>query len=432
MQTRTKESRKRLQSLILLTAFTCVLLIVSTYAWFTVQKDVNVSNIRARVEVAEGLQISLDALNWTQVLDLGSEQEPATADTKASLVTPTGADAASYKYIPYANHRNHVPEELLPVSTSGEELALVGSKTDDNAGTELGMFVGKYEGNDSKKLSTVERADETSTTVSDNDYAGYFAFDIFLKNSSKTGVDKDVLQLNSDSSAWVLPAGDGITVNRSGTDVVYNGNDASGLQNTIRIAFARYGAGETVLPLNTTTQLYANNVVSADAPQTIALPKTTQAIDAVSIWEPNHDTHTTTIQSNIGPYFGGSLPADPFFTKTLKEGITTLNNVFDWGTGSPLGQPMTVQTTSYAADPGVIDEGVTNLTDIDGNDFTLAANSITRLRVYVYLEGQDPDCDNSASRGGGIEVNLGLTKGESEGTFDRYNEVNGANRGSGS
>lgn len=429
MQTRTKESRKRLQSLILLTAFTCVLLIVSTYAWFTVQKDVNVSNIRARVEVAEGLQISLDALNWTQVLDLGSEQEPATADTKASLVTPTGADASTYKFIPYANHRNHVPEELIPVSTSGEEIDLSGTKTDDNAGTELGMYVGKYEGNDSKKLSDVKRADETSEAVSDDDYAGYFAFDIFLRNSSKTGVSKDILQLNSDSSAWVLPAGDGITVNKEGTDVTYNGNDASGLQNTIRIAFARYGAGETTLPLDTETQLYANNVVSADASQTIALPKTTQAIGAVSIWEPNHDTHTSAIESNIGQYFeGGALPADPFFTKTLKSGIETLDNVFAWGTGSPLGEPQTVQTTSYETDPGVINEGVTNLKDTNGNDFTLAANSITRLRVYVYLEGQDPDCDNSASRGGGIEVNLGLTKGETEGTFDRYNEVNNTSR----
>ena len=420
MQTRTKESRKRLQSLILLTAFTCVLLIVSTYAWFTVQKDVNVSNIRAKVEVAEGLQISLDAKNWTQVLDLGNGitdgEEP-----NASLTETTG-----FTYVPYENHRNHVPDELIPVSTTGESIAVPTAEVTEgkNASNELGMYVAKYEGDESKKLSTIKRAIETETSVSADTYAGYYAFDIFLRNSSKTGVTKDILQLNSDSSAWVLPAGEGITVNRSGVDVPYEGNKASGLQNTIRVAFARYGTGEYTGPFDTTTLVAANGLVSADAPQDKALLNTNQTIDSVAIWEPNHNTHTEHIVTNIGKWFdGGALPADPFYTKTIKAGTTTLTNVFDWSDTS-LGQPKTIQTTAFDEVKGFTKEGVVNLKDIDGTtDFTLGANSITRLRVYVYLEGQDPDCDNSASRGGGVEVNIGLTKGEDVGSMDRYNEL---------
>lgn len=417
MQTRTKESRKRLQSLILLTAFTCVLLIVSTYAWFTTQKDVNVSNIRGRVEVAEGLQISLDALNWTQVLDLGDGTTDEEAN--ASLTETTGFD-----YVPYAGHRNHVPEEFLPISTSGDKLDVpVGEITENKtASTELGMFAGKYEGDTTKKLGEPVRAVETVTDVSADNYAGYYAFDIFLKNSSKTGVTKDTLQLNSDSSAWVLPDGKGITITRSGGETVeFKGNEASGLQNTIRVAFARYGAGET-----------ATGVVNADATQADALKNTNQEIGAISIWEPNHNEHTEAIETNIGKLFAsGSLPADPFFTKTLKASTPALDNVFDWGDGAQLGQPKTVQTSLYTDDTygkGYTLEGVKDLTDINGDDFTLAANSITRLRVYIYLEGQDPDCDNSASRGGGIEVNIGLTKGESEGSMGRFNEVNSTTR----
>ena len=418
MQTRTKESRKRLQSLILLTAFTCVLLIVSTYAWFTVQKDVNVSNIRARVEVAEGLQISLDALNWTQVLDLGNGTDE---DANASLTETTG-----FTYMPYAEHRNHVPEELIPVSTTGESIAVPTAEVtaSKNAENELGMYVAKYEGDESKKLSSITRAVETETNVSDDAYAGYYAFDIFLKNSSKTGVSKDILQLNSDSSAWVLPTGEGITINKSGVDVPYEGNKSSGLQNTIRVAFARYGTGEYTGPFDKDTLVAANGLVSADAGQDIALASTNQSIDSVSIWEPNHDAHTEHIETNIGKWFpDGTLPADPFFTKTLKSGTATLTNVFDWDDTS-LGQPKTVQTTAYDEEVGFTKEGVVNLKDIDGTtDFTLGANSITRLRVYVYLEGQDPDCDNAASRGGGIEVNIGLTKSETVGSMDRYNEL---------
>ena len=32
--------------------------------------------------------------------------------------------------------------------------------------------------------------------------------------------------------------------------------------------------------------------------------------------------------------------------------------------------------------------------------------------MYIWLEGQDPDCVNYASHGGGITLNLGLCKGE--------------------
>ena len=54
--------------------------------------------------------------------------------------------------------------------------------------------------------------------------------------------------------------------------------------------------------------------------------------------------------------------------------------------------------------------------NLEGNDrpqfITLAPNSVTKVRIYVYLEGQDVDCINYASHGGGIELDFGLCKGE--------------------
>ena len=47
---------------------------------------------------------------------------------------------------------------------------------------------------------------------------------------------------------------------------------------------------------------------------------------------------------------------------------------------------------------------------------TLAPNSITKVRVYIWLEGQDVDCINYASHGGGVTVNIGLVKGSGIGT----------------
>lgn len=48
-----KNSKRRLNSLILLVAFTAIMLIVSTYAWFSTQKTVSISNLTGTVKVAE-------------------------------------------------------------------------------------------------------------------------------------------------------------------------------------------------------------------------------------------------------------------------------------------------------------------------------------------------------------------------------------------
>ena len=42
--------------------------------------------------------------------------------------------------------------------------------------------------------------------------------------------------------------------------------------------------------------------------------------------------------------------------------------------------------------------------------FSLAPNSITKVRVYVYLEGQDVDNYDFASLGSQIKINFGFTK----------------------
>jgi len=58
--------------------------------------------------------------------------------------------------------------------------------------------------------------------------------------------------------------------------------------------------------------------------------------------------------------------------------------------------------------------------DLTGTDrpqfMTLAPNSITKLRVYIWIEGQDVDNYDFASIGKKISVNFGFTK-------ERYTET---------
>ena len=96
-----RNSRKRLNALILLVAFTAVLLIVSTYAWFSTQRNVNLSNLDGTVKVAEGLEISLDGSKWSNTIDFSQYTTDQTA-----LETRYGE-----------TKHNIIPTEMLPVSS---------------------------------------------------------------------------------------------------------------------------------------------------------------------------------------------------------------------------------------------------------------------------------------------------------------------------
>ena len=86
-ENRQKNSKRRLNSLILLVAFTAIMLIVSTYAWFSSQKNVTLTGLKGKVNVAEGLQISLDAEHWVNTINFDDFTQPA--DGSAWTVKPT-------------------------------------------------------------------------------------------------------------------------------------------------------------------------------------------------------------------------------------------------------------------------------------------------------------------------------------------------------
>ena len=60
-----KNSRRRLNSLILLVAFTAIMLIVSTYAWFSTQRNVSISNLKGTVKelpAREAIDVPVDEM----------------------------------------------------------------------------------------------------------------------------------------------------------------------------------------------------------------------------------------------------------------------------------------------------------------------------------------------------------------------------------
>lgn len=413
-----KNKKKReLKLIFFIILVSAILFIISTYAWFSTQKNVSITNLSGTVEVAEGLEISLDAKTWSNGIELG------TGEGQLSIIDD------SYDANPNTDgHQspNVYPSEMLPVSTLGQ---ITNAKM-----TGLNMLRGKLTG--SKVLSGISKTDETLTTVDDNTdatplYFGYFAFDIFLKNSSKDETKEDVLQLNYDSSLEILETEKSIT----------------GLQNTARVALAKYGGtkgtGGTWTGAIDSFESDQVKILKATGAYNSALGGNDVYLTDVAIWEPNSNDHVQYIvdqQKNTpitwsasdktkyneykydttasGEDIKGFGTTTKIPTYALKESSigSTINDIYVWdGTETSVAKQVTLQTTKKSDTDYRINEGVQNLISTsdtgDGTTtFKLPPNCIVRLRVYLWLEGQDVDCINYASHGGGIKVNIGLVK----------------------
>mgnify|MGYP003311005100 FL=1 len=90
-------------------------------------------------------------------------------------------------------------------------------------------------------LEEVEKCNETEGTPAVAKDNGYYAFDIYIRNTSQDGED-DVLQLNINSAAQVLTESIRKTIIEDGNSIerTYIGDEASGLQNTVRVGLALY------------------------------------------------------------------------------------------------------------------------------------------------------------------------------------------------
>ena len=387
-----KNKRKsEMNAMFFIILIAAVMFIISTYTWFSTQKNVSITNLQGTVEVAEGLEISLDAQNWSNGIVLGKEEGQLSIIDNA-----------------YTGHHNISPTEMLPVSTLG----LVSS----NTMTDLKMLRGKIE--NSKILSEIKPMNEQQTDATKADYPGYFAFDIFLKNSSKNDTQDDILQLNYDSSLEIMDAS---KVN-------------TGLQNTARVAFVKYSG---------TSDVMANQATILKETAGVGVGAVSSYISDVAIWEPNSNAHSEYIVTNNNMITWSAADSTAYATKTLDNGkkgfdVTTqmptyalkessegatINDIYKWdGSETKIQKQYVLQTkvTAKASteDDYALEDGVQDLVSTSNGTtkFGIAPSKISRIRIYVWLEGQDVDCINYASHGGGIKVNIGLVKGATIGS----------------
>lgn len=331
---RQERRRKKLFLAILMILFTGVLLTTSTYAWFTANKTVTVSQIDVNVAAQNGLQLSVDGTNWKPV------------------ITNDDIDGAKATYPGAVNQLPKVENSLIPISTAGEVDAATGF---------LNMYAGTIETNDDHYILTTTKSTEVNTQSSGD----FIAFDLFFRTTTDTQI------YLSDASN------------------VKNTSGASGLQNAVRIAFLDSG----------------NAAIGTD----LADIQGMKASDATGlvVWEPNYDVHTASGQKNA---------LDNYQKSVQLTGESQLDYV---GVKAVIPSSADIKLNSTDANyfsaikPGVatLEAGIPKTAYAPV--FSLKAG-ITKIRVYMWIEGQDVDCENDAS-GSNIAFNVQFTmnaKGE--------------------
>ena len=401
---------KRIRKLVAACSLIAILLSVSTYAWFIGMKTVRVSQFDINIATTEGLFLSMDGVDWKYNLDV----------TEATQ---------------YENNTNKIEGvELIPLSTVGD-MDSTTSRMKLFEKSSLTAVPGGYRLLSAQVNNYTEQEPTTQQYIEGD---GYVAFDLFIKNLSG---EEYYIENNPDNEEAIY-----LNTNSSVTVADEGGVENTGIENSIRVAFAQIGRVEG----DTVDQATITGITCADDAEGVA--QVTGICRNAQIWEPNDTKH---VQNAINWYNKSCLArtaadvySDSSYTPS-EDGETTCNavaldtayptyaisrridvadnvNVYD-GTAY---NTYTANTIDYATYDSATDEKANyklveypyftdtmkNLTGAERPQFmTLAPNSITKVRVYIYLEGQDVDNYDFASLGAKISVNFGFTK-------ERYTE----------
>lgn len=333
-------NKKKLLSAFLMLLITAVALTTASYAWFTENTTVTVSDLDVQVDATNGIQISTDGITWKTSI--------ATTDITSGY-SFTAADEST------VTDTNQLPSKLVAVSSGGVVTTTAGV----NKG-KLELFRGAIDSTTGTNYLTSEATREAKGTSGD-----FIVFDLFIQ----TTIDEDVY----------LSTGSNV--------VAKQGTQDKGLKNAARVAFLNEG--------------------------TVAVGSSQEAITTQSgattawIWEPNSDFHTAAgIANYVSVYGNTGVPT----STTIMANYPAFIAAFAVGDHVPL----SANATTHATDFATVTPDLKTPVIIAASSHLFAAATkipagVTKLRIYMWVEGQDIDCENNAS-GTDITFKLQLSK----------------------
>lgn len=260
-----------------------------------------------------------------------------------SILTTTDITGAKGNY---TAAKNQLPAMLEPVSSAGVM----------DAGGTMNMYLGEVTSNDTGDwvLSSTKQTDANGANGS------YVAYDIFLRTESEAPI---YLTTNS--------------------GVSFKGAADTGIKNATRVAFVVLG--------NTTSDDTIPNIQGLN----------NGVGSAVTIWEPNADSHTSFGVANARDTYGidditagtgnDPVPYDGIKAEFNSDANITLGNA----NATQAKDKFQTVTPKIKTDDGFAEY----------QQLITLSKGITKVRIYMWIEGQDVDCENNAS-GGNISFDL--------------------------
>ncbi|NLW14830.1 MAG: hypothetical protein GX038_01010 [Erysipelothrix sp.] len=384
---------KRIRNLIVALSLTAIILSVSTYAWFVGMRTVNVSPFNVEIATTEDLELSLNGKDWDYTVAINAENYNDAVDTV------------------YEDHTNWwAGRGLIPMSSVGDI---------DSASSRLMLYekasLTATPGGYRLMASLVNNGLDGEGNLG-SEVNGYVAFDLFIKNY--TGTQYIAEYNESDEEAIYLSTNSQVGVAESG------GVDGTGIENSVRVAFAQIGRVTADLTTETEDVAKITGIsCSTDTDVTGICTRTS------TIWEPNDTKHvkgaidwyTTSCVGRTdadltlsGSYTGACgefKNGTAYSTYAVAKAIASSDRVDVYDGTAYNGYTDTVGEDKFLYDFPYFTDTHKMLTGTERPTFfTLAPNSITKVRVYIYIEGQDVDNYDFASIGKNISVNFGFTK----------------------
>ncbi len=408
-----KKHARRVKRLALICTMCTIILVVSTYAWFIGMRTVAVNPFEVEIAATKGLYLSLNGNDWYETININS------ANYNDTSVVYTG------------NTNTWSGGGLIPMSSVGQ----IDPGTEGAVSRLMLYEKGSLTATKGGYRLMASRVDN-HTTLTGEEGKGFVAFDLFIKNLSGSEYYGTMNPLNEE--AIYLTQSSAVSVVDSGVN-----QDKTGIENSVRVAFAQIGRvnAEVTTPSVITGISCKDTGYNATSNRTGV---TSICKRYAQIWEPNDTKHVTNAvnwyetscrqrETGTGFTYKESTPCTGVASGTAVKSYV-VGNVVDYSnyvdvydglngyTGSISTQVLKGTTTTDDFVASTTDAGklfeydyFTDTekmkTGMERPEFmTLAPNSITKVRVYIYLEGQDVDNYDFASLGKQIQVNFGFTK----------------------
>ena len=332
-----KKDKHRFYISIVVIFFLGILLIFSTYAWFSTSLNVKVKTFNMIVTRNSGLSISFDAINYDRVIEISE-------DVLINKLVET-----------YPNNLSQwAANGLVPVSSPG----IINSNR---------YFFDIYYSS-GVKYRTKDFSDGFVTTnlTRENNrraFSNFIAFDLFIKNETGSPI-ADNLYLERDTEFTMVSESD---------------DEMVGLVNSARIGFVKVGSVPADTPAEIIQNLQCNNNCSS------------------VIFEPNSTNHSDL-----------SIERAKKFGINLRDGREFPTYAYIKA-GGPFDIADTISGSS-ALDYNYFRLQETRTDDAFDRPLFTVPDGVTKLRVYVWLEGQDIDSLETDSQGAEVSISISFVK----------------------